>query len=90
MTGQTYSSEDVPRIIRALKSYYSRLDTARGISLGGACHVQKVNPVLAIDYIIDNSQGPLPLGEPSDREEALSYLKNLKKLEQRFSTPEAT
>ncbi len=49
--------------------------------------MQKVNPVLAIDYIIDNSQGPLPLGEPGDTEESLLYLKNLKKLEQRFLHP---
>ena len=66
---------DEPKIIRALEIYYSRFDTDGGITFQGAALKAGANPAYMVDYMFYRGN----LGMPSDREEALGYLDNLKR-----------
>jgi len=65
---------DEPKIIRALEIYYSRFGTEHSITFQGAALKAKANPAYMVDYICSRRD----LGMPSDREEALKYLNNLR------------
>ena len=81
---QTYSEKDIPRIIKALTLYYSRLDTRRAVTFNYACSKYQVNSPLVTDFIINNSKGENPIGMPSDGDEAREYLPNLRKLSKKL------
>jgi len=66
---------DEPKILRVLELYYTNFDTDRSITFQGAAAKAKVNPAYIVSYMFYRKD----IGMPSDREEAVKYLANLRK-----------
>lgn len=74
---QNVLRRDEPRIIKALELYYQNFrGNGTGMTLGSAACLAKANPAYIPNYLC-KYEG---LGMPSDREEALKYLRKLKEL----------
>ncbi len=69
---------DETKIIKALETYYTRFCTGDSITFQGAALISGANPAFMVDYMF--YRGEYRFGMPDDREDALEYLNNLRRL----------
>ncbi len=69
---------DEKKIIRALETYYERFDTDKSITFQGAALSSGANPAFMVNYMFYRRE--YHFGMPDNREDAIDYLQNLKRL----------
>lgn len=70
---ETYPKKEVPKIKKALEIYLSGFDTKKSVTLQHAVHKAGTLYGYVVDYMVDHG-----IGMPSDRKDALQYLRKLK------------
>lgn len=71
---------DEDKFIKALELYYSNFkNNGTGMTFGSAAHLAKANPAYLVNYM---SYCPAYIGMPETREEAQTFLQNLREYQQ--------